>query len=224
MNPETSKIDQEMLLGFLAERRSTRRFQDRDLSPETLQALVATAAHIPSGGNRHAHGFIVITRNETRARMMKDLVRIYRRRSRLLNSAFLRTLLRPFVDPVTRGFLKDREYAGRMRALIGKLDAGEDPIFYGAPAAIVIHSPVPIPTPKEDCVIAGFVISLAAEAMGLGACFVTLGQNAINASARCRVILGLSPSERVHAVVVVGFPAATEKGPARRPAKEIRYA
>jgi nitroreductase len=212
---------------FLAGRRSTRRYEDRDLSQDQLRSLIETAASMPSGGNSHAHSFTALTRGPTRDRLMKELLRIYRRRSMLLNNPILRLIARPLVGPVGRAFLKDREYGPRLRALIDRLDAGGDPIFYGAPAVIVIHSPAMIPTPKEDCVIAGFIVSLAALAMGLGACFVTLGQNAINASVRCKSILGLSSRDRVHAVVVVGYAAANADeaaGRVSRQPKELRYA
>jgi nitroreductase len=193
---------------FLATRKSCRRYQPREVDAETIRALVEIAAHIPSGGNRHAHLFTVLARGATRDRLMRELTRIYRGRSRLLNSPVLRVLVRPFVGPFTREFLRDREYAARMRSLLAQLEAGEDPVFHGAPAAIVIHSRELIPTPKEDAVIAGFALSLAAHSMGMGSCFVTLAQNALNASARCRAVLGLSPREKVHAVVVIGYPAA----------------
>ena len=212
------------LRDFLSERRSTRKFQDRDIDRNTLTSLLETAAYIPSGGNRHAHRFTVLTRGQTRTALMAELLRIYRGRSRLLNSAVLRFLARPVSDRVTREFLKDREYGPRIRSLIGRLTAGEDPIFYGAPAVVLIHSGVLIPTPKEDCVLAGFVLSLAAQEAGIGACFVTLGQSAINASAQCKRMLGLPPAEQVHAVVVLGYPV--DAGPTRshREVREIRYA
>jgi nitroreductase len=214
------------LRGFLAGRRSTRSFEQRPIGREVIEEIVETASFIPSGGNRHAHAFTVISPGETRTRLMAELVRIYRRRSLLMNSVLLRVLARPFVGPVAREFLRDREYGPRMKTLLRRLEDGEDPIFYGAPAAILIHSRAPIPTPKEDCVIAGFTICLAVEAMGLGACFVTLAQNAINASGRCRVTLGLSPHDRVHAVVIVGYPSPDlHRGePRARAPREVRYA
>jgi nitroreductase len=226
MSQQGERVGPESLRSFLAGRRSTRHFEEKPVGPDTIRQLVEAAASIPSGGNRYAHAFTVITRGETRTRLMNEIVRIYRQRSLLLNSAFLRLVARPFVSPFAREFLKDGEYGPRMRGLLKGLEAGQDPIFYGAPAAIAIHSRASIPTPKEDCVIAGFAISLAAEAMGLGACFVTLAQSAINESTRCRRILGLSPDDRVHAVVVVGYPAADARRgePRARPAKEIRYA
>jgi nitroreductase len=204
MDCRTTTPDELKLL--LSTRKSCRRYQDREVEPETLRALAAMAALIPSGGNRHAHRFTVLTRGATRQRLMRELTRVYRGRSRLLNSPVLRLLVRPFVGPFMREFLRDREYAGRMRALLARLEAGEDPVFHGAPVAIVIHSAELIPTPKEDSVIAGFALALSAHTMGLGSCFVTLAQSALNARARCRAILGLSPREKVHAVVVVGYP------------------
>jgi nitroreductase len=226
VDQQGAKIAPETLRGFLAGRRSTRSFEQRPIGRDVLGELVETAAFIPSGGNRHAHAFTVQSPGETCTRLMAELARIYRRRSQLMNSGLLRALALPFVGPVARQFLRDREYGPRMKALLQRLEAGEDPIFYGAPAAIVIHSRAPIPTPKEDCVIAGFTICLAAEAMGLGACFVTLAQNAINASKRCRGILGLTPDDKVHAVIIVGYPSPDlPRGATRaRAPREIRYA
>jgi nitroreductase len=222
---ETKKTTPDSLKLLLSTRRSCRRYQDREVEPETIRALAETAAFIPSGGNRHSHRFTVLTRGPSRARLMRELTRIYRGRSALLNSPVLRLLLRPFVGPFTREFLRDREYAGRMRALLAQLEAGDDPVFHGAPAAIIIHSRELIPTPKEDSVIAGFALSLAAHSMGLGSCFVTLAQNALNASGRCKAILGLSQRERVHAVLVVGYPREPRVDrPAERAPREIRYA
>ena len=211
------------LRDFLSQRHSTRRFQDREIDRGTLASLLETAAYIPSGGNRHAHRFTVLTRGQSRTVLMRELLRIYRRRSRLLNSALLRVLARPVSGPVTREFLKDREYGPRIRSVIGRLTAGEDPIFYGAPVVVLIHSGVLIPTPKEDCVLAGFALSLAALEAGIGACFVTLGQSAINASARCKRILGLPPAEQVHAVIVLGYPADAAQPRSHRDVRVIRY-
>jgi nitroreductase len=221
-----AKIGQEALKGFLVGRRSIRKFEGKAVEPEVIQRLIETAAYIPSGGNRHAHEFTVLTQGETRRRLMQELKRVYRGRSRLLNSAFLRLVARPFVDPVSREFLRDGQYGPAICALLAKLEEGEDPIFYDAPAAILIHSRVTIPTPKEDCVIAGLALSLAAESEGLGACFVTLGQNAINASLRCRSTVGLSAEDRVHAVVVIGYPSRDlpERQPRDRAPRPIRYA
>lgn len=111
--------------------------------------LFASAAFIPSGGNRHSHRFTVLSRDRTRAELMTEIKRVYRLRSALMNNPVLQRLVRPFVDRQARGFLKDREYGRRMREIISRLDAGEDPLFYNAPLVVIIHSREPIPTPKR---------------------------------------------------------------------------
>jgi nitroreductase/NAD-dependent dihydropyrimidine dehydrogenase PreA subunit len=122
-------------------------------------------------------------------------------------NALLRSVFGLLADPQTRAFLHDRTYLTRVSYLMAQIARGEDPIFYNAPAVILVHSPRLIPTPREDSVLAAYNVVLTAEALGLGSCFVSLAQNAINASRTCKRMLGLDPKEKVYAVVVVGHPA-----------------
>ncbi len=145
-------------------------------------------------------------------------------RSALLNNPFLKTLLRPFAGAYIRAFLDDPEYGGRIAKLLALLRHGEDPIFYGAPTVILFHSRVLIPTPKEDCLLAAYALALAAHASGLGTCFVTLAQSAVNSSRACKEILGLTPRDAVHAVLLVGHPAVRFLRPAPRPPLPVRTA
>jgi nitroreductase len=182
-------------------------FLPKDVPEEILGRILAVASYTPSGGNRRSHAFTVIPQGYTRRELMTELKRIYRLRSMALNHPILRMLLPPFVDPFTRSFLKDPEYGGRIRTIFEKLDKGGDPVFYDAPIAVAVHSRMLIPTPKEDSVLAGSAICLAAQSLGLGSCFVTLAQNAINASRACRRILGLAPEENIYSVILLGYPA-----------------
>lgn len=45
-----------------------------------------------------------------------------------------------------------------MKERLDRFQAGDDPVFYDAPAVIVIHTPELIPTPQEDCLLAGFAM------------------------------------------------------------------
>ncbi len=162
-----SPIGIQEVTDFLAFRRSTRHFR-ADAVPENLLAkLFTAAAYTPSGGNRHSHQFIVLSGHHTRKTLMIEIKRVYRTRSALMNNPVLRRLLRPFVDRQARAFLEDREYGGRMRDIISRLEAGEDPVFYDAPVVVIIHSRECIPTPREDSVLAGYALSLAGQSLGL---------------------------------------------------------
>lgn len=217
------EISEQNLLRFFAMRRSIRKYETRPVDTATLEMLIDAARYIPSGGNAHSYEFTIVQNGATRDTLMKKLVQIYEGRSRLLNSVILRNAAKPFVDKLTRGFLKDRGYRLRMKELLERVARGDDPFFYFAPAIVIIHSRASIPTPKEDCVLAGYNIALMAQAMGLGSCFVTLAQNAINASRDCKRILGLEPADNVNAVIVLGHPAVRHLRIAPKPPKKINW-
>ncbi len=219
-----SRIGFDALEGFLASQRSTRHFLPDEPSPESLGRLIEAARYTPSGGNRRAHEITVLPMGATRAALLAELTNIYAKRGALLNSALLSMVLRPFVGATTREFLRDPEYGGKIRALLEKLSRGEDPIFYGAPTVLLFHSRVLIPTPREDCVLAAFALSLAAQSAGFGTCFVTLAQNAVNASPRCKKTLGLTPEDAVHAVLLLGRPAVPFLRPHPRPPIPVHQA
>jgi nitroreductase/NAD-dependent dihydropyrimidine dehydrogenase PreA subunit len=222
VSSRASPIGLEVLKAFFASRMSTRRFLPEEPSAAMLDRLVDAARHTPSGGNRHAHELTFLPRGPTRDLLLAQLKRTYTKRSLLLNSPVLRTVLWPFVGSYARSFIADREYAGRVAAVLAKLRRGKDPIFYGAPTVIFFHSRVLVPTPKEDCVIAAYAVALSAHASGLGACFVTLAQSAVNASRTCKELLGLSRKDKVHAVLLVGHPAVRFLKAAPRPPLRVR--
>jgi len=87
---------------------------------------------------------------------------------------------------------------------------------------IIIHSREQIPTPKEDSILAGYNIILMAQSMGLGTCFVTLAQKAINSSNKCKKLLNLSPEDNINAVILLGYPLVNYLRPAPRFGKEIK--
>jgi nitroreductase len=165
----------------------------------------------------------VVTDEELKDRLRAELPGIYRLRRAILDSPLLRTLLTPFVDGYTRAYLRDGEYGRRVGDLLDRLQGGEDLAFYDAPVLILVHSREQIPTPKEDSVLVAYNVVLMAQALGLGTCIVTLAQNAINSSARCKAMLGLSPQDRVHAVVVMGYPAVRYRRAVPRQAKAATW-
>jgi nitroreductase len=144
----------------------------------------------------------------------------YLAKDKLLRNIASRKILSLFADPQTKAFINDREYLGRVLDIFDQLKNGKDPVFYQAPAVILIHSPAVMPTPKEDCVLSAYNMVLMAESLGLGTCIVTLAQNAINDSKRCKKILGLKKQDVVHAVVVLGYPEEKYLRPIPKKTKE----
>lgn len=217
-------INEKNLKHFFSSRRSHRRFKKEMVSDKTLEKLIDSAIFIPSGGNRHSYEFTVIKSEKAKKELRKELTSIYKRKNTIINNSLLRIIVSLFTNSSTRGFLKDIAYRNRMKDLINRICAGEDPLFYDAPVVIIIHSTEQIPTPKEDSILAGYNIILMAQTMGLGTCFVTLAQKAINTSKKCKKILNLSPQDNINAVIILGYPVVDYNRPAPRFSKEIKWA
>jgi nitroreductase len=79
-------------------------------------------------------------------------------------------------------------------------------VFWGAPVVVIISGPV------EDCVRAGLLLTLAAHARGLGACWVGSPMQWLqtpDARAEIGIPEGLNPV----AVICLGHPASTPAAP-----------
>jgi nitroreductase len=213
----------ETLESALAYRRSTRRFADRPLPRDLISRVVAAGRYVPSGGNRHGYRFTVLTDPAIKRELLSEFLRYYGRLRRLLDRRALLALASPFLGRYERAFLSDPDYGQRMRELLDRFRGGEDPVFYGAPAVILVHTQDLIPTPQQDSVLAGFAMALMAQALGLGSCFVSLAEKGLNASRRCKALAGLAPEETVHAVLLLGYPLEPFVRPAPKPAKEVAW-
>ena len=199
-------IDEKKLMKLLAFRRSTRRFTTQPVHADLVEKLIHVAGYIPSGGNSHSYRFTVITRGETRDRLELELKKIYALRHRLLKNAILHKFFALVSNRRTKAFLLDDLYLKRINYILEQYEEGEDPVFYLAPLIIMVHTDTLIPTPGEDAVLAAYNMVLMAQTLGLGSCFVSLAQNAINSSRRCKKILNLSSENHVHAMLVIGHP------------------
>ena len=172
-------------INFLASRRSTpaRLLGEPGPAPDQLQRLLATATRVPDHGRLTPFRLLLI-RDEARARLGEELVRIRRRRE---------------PDLADKALEKDRgrfSHAPLVIAVIARIDEA--------------HPKIPA---QEQLLSAGCVaynLLLGARALGLGAQWLT-GWPAYDAEVAA--LLGLGAGERTIAFVHVGTPreAAPER-------------
>lgn len=199
-------IHTHQMLHLLASRRSTRLFDTKEVNTKTLEDLFSAIHLNPSGGNRHCYQLTVLENNETRKQLIHEIQGVYRKKEKLVRNPLIHLFARFFVDPFTKEFITDPDYSQRLKTMFEEIRTHFDLFFYEAPIALLLHTNTLIPTPKEDCLLVGYNIALAAETMGLGSCFVTMAQTIINSSVRCKKTIGLTNKDHVHVVLVLGYP------------------
>lgn len=213
----------EAMESLLAFRRSTRRFQQKPVPRDLIEQVVAAGRHIPSGGNRHAYEFTVLTDPAVKQALLAEFSRYYARIRKLMEHSVLLKMAGMFLGPYERAFLSDPDYGERMKELLDRFHAGDDPVFYHAPAVIVIHTRELIPTPQEDSILAGFAMALMAQTLGLGTCFVSLAHKGLSASGYCKELVGIGPQDHIHAVLLLGYPDVSYRRPAPKPEKVVHW-
>jgi len=174
------------------ERRSVRFFVSKVIPQDDLKEIIDAGNAAPSGMNTQGWRFVVVTDEENRKRL-KDIT-----------------------VPKYRSWLKKTPPDLQvMRAGIDKLV--DDPVYYSAPAVIfVIGSGM---VKDMDCPMVCQNMMLAARSLGIGSCWVHMGQLALG-EAEVNALLELKDGEKVFGPIVFGYPSGNEfpLSPPKKPA------
>lgn len=132
-------------------RRSTRKYKKQSLDSATINTLLETAWHAPTGTNAQAVHFTTTTTREVTAAMGEE---IYAKVGAMLEGT------NPDEDDMARTYLRKAHGA--------RTEYGMDIILRGAPHILIASAPKTIPLPKEDTLIALTTFELMAQSMGVG--------------------------------------------------------
>lgn len=178
----------ELIETFLCSKRSVRHFTDKPVAKETLEKLLEVAAQAPSDANQQDRSFMVLTDRSLIDGYEAAVVEHYREhQNKLLASG---------VDPMFWELLY-------IRPLLARFDAGEHPIFRGAPAVICAYARKDNNFGWYNCAIAMDYLMLMAHSMGLESCIIGFSFNPAEIGHR---FLGLSDEHQLHSVVALGYP------------------
>lgn len=133
------------IIEIIKSRRSIRKYLDKPLSKETIEALIEAAKYAPSGMNHQPWGFIVI--------QDKNLIKELSDRSI------------PYINKLIEQDRKLIRYKKRMRVK-------DFSIFYHAPCVIIVFGKKESFSYENDCSMAAQNIMLTACSMNIGSCWV----------------------------------------------------
>ncbi len=166
----------EQMQNLFETRRSVRHFQERQVDEAVIRSLLEPVGFSPTGQNAQGIAVeVILGRNAIQKLVVDPLVKMVQ----ILDSFRLLSL-----------------FAGKSRGAVTKIRNGEDIITWKAPCILLFRAPAGNVTGKTDAVIAAAMVSMKAEAMGLGTFWNGVVQLA-------SVFLKV---KRSHAVLCVGYP------------------
>ncbi len=135
------------VLDCIRARRSTRKFQERQIEQEHLETLLEAAVWAPSGSNSQSWLFTAVQSHSVLAKL-NDLVR----------EGFQR-------------WVADDNYPGKLAAKT-RAQKEDYNFFYHAPTLIIASNRPHYENAMADCALALENIFLAAHSLGLGSCYI----------------------------------------------------
>jgi len=207
----------------ILERRSVRRYQDRQVPEKLVRRILEAGRFAPSAGNSQPWKFVVIRDRE----MIDDMERYVRLRCKLL---------RFFLDwrksPLGRLAWFYAQVAIRLRpnqlhpipcGAASLLAEGKFSLFHGAPTVILIlMDKRGVSKPEIDVGICGQNMVLAAHSLGLGTCWIGFVE-LLKYGVKWRRKLGIQYPYDLVEGISLGYPVGDPDGMIARELHEIDW-
>lgn len=194
--------DFDSLNNLFLKRRSIRKFKEEEISKEVLskiiQASATAAVSIPPSELK----VLVINGQKKVQELADEIVQGMKKFPKMFNPLSLK-LMKLFAGETTYKIFKEF-ILPLCKLTIEARDKGEDYLFYNAPAVILFYSTEL--SDKEDSLIAATQATLAAEALGLGTCWIGSLGAAFQHNPKLRKKYGIQKTDKIGAGFIVGYP------------------
>jgi len=206
--PETfpsnrQEVSLDSLEGLLKERRSVRIYKSDPVPREVWDRILDTCRFAPTGTNSQNVAYVAI-HDSARIRALRDKV-----------LAFYRKLFARVASPVQSRILalligkkaleQLRFYLPTMEMAMERVQEGKDPLFHGAPALLLVHTPKGDSSSSFNGAVALYTCCLVAEAMGLGSCFNGFLEAAVNHDKTIKSFVEIPKGRRCTGAMTLGY-------------------
>lgn len=181
-------------------RRAIRRFSEKQIEETALQQILQAGLYAPSAGGRQEVLFAVCQDKEIKERLGR----------------IKRANAHPHMATAT-------SYVSREQPSIAD-DPNITNAFYGAPTVITLFAPKDFLFSKEDCALAAENMMLAADALGIGSCYIGQGWEAFAAPYGQEILKVWNVPISHYAVMqlLLGYPREGDRHPEPKPRKSGR--
>jgi nitroreductase/NAD-dependent dihydropyrimidine dehydrogenase PreA subunit len=210
-------ISYDDMLSFLKAKRSVRRYKQKPLSTDDMEAVLTAMQYAPSGTNARSWEYVIITDPGKRNALADEVVSLMKMTKWLFR---LKWLLYPFLNPYVRKLVRKPGVEKSLDQFFADSDKGDDYIFFQAPCVVILHSPPYGHLAGNDAGIALTYGMLAAQTRGIGSCWIGFAQEAFYVKKKLKKTFHIPRHHAVNGVMTLGYQAVTyHRTPVRGPLK-----
>lgn len=180
---------------LLKNRRSVRKFQEKEVPVELLKSMIQDSILAPSAGNEQPWKFIVVN-------------------SRKMINSVSSECKKNFLERIANN---PADYAKKYEKMLSNDDFN---IFYNAPALILILGETGLKNLYADCALAASYLMMSATTKGLGTCWINFGTEIQDPEMKEE--LGLPDNHTIVAPIAIGYPEKIPGIPKRKDAQILR--
>jgi len=177
------------VLDNIYQRRSVRNYSNKEIPDEIIKEIIKAGTYAPTAVNKQPWRFVVVKN---------------------------RSLIKEYDDRAKKAFLaayKDTENPDLVR-YVQHLSKPTTRLFYGAPVLILVFAS-PDVINDHDCALAAENMTLAAQSLGIGSCWIGLALG-LGYDAEFLQEVGVPEGHKLIAPLIFGYPAKHNlKAPAR---------
>ena len=174
-----------VLDALIANRRSCRRYRQKNVERGVMDGMLAQLANAPNGGNKQQVEFTLLDN-------LSDTERFRRIAYRRMDELAAQGVYPQGFDALSYGDMKRWEATVR-----------PDMLFCGAPHLLIPHAPLGSGEPVQDVLIAAAYFELLCASRGLGAVIMTFPLGALANMPEVKALLKIP--ENHYAGVIIGF-------------------
>ncbi|WP_419662354.1 nitroreductase [Desulfosarcina variabilis str. Montpellier] len=199
----------------ILERRSVRNFKKKPVPETLLQRILEAGRFAPSGGNHQPWKFTVVTDPEFIAELettchgfWAETYPVFTNDDTVMN----------MVGMVPTGVFDPRTQRGVRCIALKKLS-----IYFGCAAIIFMGANTKANDPEVSIGICGQNMNLAAQSLGLGACWSNFGAVPLNAMPELKSKLGFDDPWKVQTSLCIGYPKFRQSGMVARHHRPVTW-
>lgn len=206
--PEREELPRpEKLMGLFRTRRSIRRFQDKPVEREKIEKIIEAGRFAPTGGNSQLFRFVVLQSKEKIAElrdlMIESLMSQAERTKATLDERAKQG------QSLSKSETMQLRYAELMRGMGQANKQGIDRLLWNAPALIALHAPPDAMRGAEsmgvNAGLAGMQMTLMAESLGLGTCFIGFVPAVTTAVPDLKKVMEVPEDHKIVLAFVAGY-------------------
>lgn len=208
----------EAINALFMKRRSARKFKEHEVPKEDIEKILLAAATAAISIPPSEVKVLVLKGRNKVEEFRKEMIESVKGVMKIANSPLLNLvkifsqtqykMFKDFVIPLSKELLEDEE-------------KGYDHLFYNAPSVLVFYGTQYID--KEDMIIAANQATIAAEAMGLGTCYIGMVAPMLQNNKKLKQKYGILPKEKIGIAFILGYPVVKFRKTIQRHFKEIKY-